>query len=120
MRETWRSVPGFVGLYEVSSLGRVRSYVSRWYVLSKPRLMSSVDRISLRKDGKTYPTRVSHLVAMAFLGPRPKGNVVRHLNDIRRNNRVTNIRYGTQKDNSDDAKRNGRPIGRPRKREKVQ
>src|SRR5690606_25876746 len=44
-------------------------------------------------------------VAYAFLGPRPEGLVVRHLNGDQTDNRVENLAYGTHKDNSQDALR---------------
>ena len=50
---------------------------------------------------------VSHLVADAFIGPRPLGMLVLHKNDIRDDNRARNLRYGTHKENVADSFRNG-------------
>lgn len=46
-------------------------------------------------------------MAEAFLGPRPDGLVVRHLDDDRTNNRASNLAYGTASDNQRDSVRNG-------------
>lgn len=51
-----------------------------------------------RHRGKTY--KVHRLVAEAFLGPQPfDGAVVMHLNEVGTDNRVENLKWGTQKEN---------------------
>lgn len=64
--------------------------------------------VGSRSDGsrKKYP--VHQLVALAFMGARPEGQEVRHLNDIKTDNRVENLAYGTRHENRQDAIRNGR------------
>ena len=58
---------------------------------------------------------VHALVAAAFLGERPAKHVVRHLNDLKTDNRKENLAYGTFKENSEDAKKNGKRVGAPGK-----
>ena len=58
---------------------------------------------------------VHTLMAVAFLGERPPKQVVRHLNDIKTDNRKDNLAYGTYKENCADAKRNGRLVRLPGK-----
>jgi len=65
-------------------------------------------QVSLRSDGKTRPVRVHVLMALTFLGPRPDGLEVRHLDDDPINNRIENLAYGTQAENMSDRVRNGR------------
>lgn len=66
-------------------------------------------RVDLSRDGELQSHLVHRLMAVAFLGPPPSGDsVVRHLNDIADDNRLSNIEYGTIADNSQDAIRNGR------------
>ena len=50
---------------------------------------------------------VHHLVALAFIGPRPDGTYVLHRDDDRTNNRLDNIYYGTPADNAVDRVKNG-------------
>ncbi len=71
------------------------------------------------RAGKTYATvrlcfngackdrKVHQLVAEAFIGPKELG-VVRHKNDDRTNNALSNLEYGTVKQNTHDAVHNGR------------
>jgi hypothetical protein len=50
---------------------------------------------------------VHTLVALAFLGHRPPGAEVRHLNGNAHDNRVENLCYGTSSENSRDTVQNG-------------
>jgi hypothetical protein len=49
------------------------------------------------------------LVALAFLGPCPDGQEVRHLDGDPLNNRVDNLEYGSRTENILDVYRIGRP-----------
>lgn len=62
--------------------------------------------------GRDYRYSVHVLVAEAFIGPRPEGMDVRHLNGNPRDNRVTNLAYGTRSDNVRDCYRYGGKNGR--------
>lgn len=117
--EEWRPVVGYEGLYEVSSLGRVRSLdrvIMRSNGYPQP-LKGVVLTPNLGKRGSytvMLPTasgqrqvKVHRMVAEAFI-PNPSGfPVVRHLNDDPTDNRVENLAWGTQSDNMRDAIRNG-------------
>jgi len=62
-------------------------------------------------DGRTY--RVHILQALTFLGPRPPGKLALHWNDRKTDLRIANIRWGSHRENYEDALRNGRkPFGR--------
>lgn len=56
--------------------------------------------------GKQF--RLHNLLLMAFVGPRPEGFLGRHLDDNKNNNAVSNLAWGTHKDNAEDCVRNGR------------
>ena len=60
-------------------------------------------------NGKMKYCRIHVLKAKAFIfGPYPLGaNVVRHLNDVKNDNRLENLTFGTQSDNIQDCMRNG-------------
>lgn len=106
MSEKWRLVPGFP-LHMVSSEGRVFSWHSERFL--RPGLGShGYWKLNLA-FGKT---RLLHLiVAEAFLGPRPRGHVVRHRDGDRKNSRRGNLTYGTYAENSQDAIRHGTHSG---------
>ena len=112
--ESWRPVPGYEGRYEVSDQGRVRSHASGSPVLLKPgRASNGYYTVALRRREPGQPLSTSrswpvqHLVAAAFIGPRPPGALVLHRDGTRDNNRLDNLRYGTGADNAADVLRHG-------------
>lgn len=105
--EEWRPVVGYEGLYWVSDRGSVFSMHS-----GRALRASTADRgypaVELFCAGVGKSWRVHRLVAEAFLGPLPEGQMTRHLNDIKADNRVANLAYGTQSQNERDKVANGR------------
>lgn len=111
-RETWRPVIDAKGKvlrgYEVSDLGRVRSYWTigpKSTIGTKPRLRKpslTKYRSGLRyhvlclrtRRGRLWTYMVHELVAYAFLGKRPrKGHQLIHLNQRRCDNRAANLMW---------------------------
>lgn len=125
--EQWRAIPGYEGIYEVSSLGRVKS-------LSRPTPMRNGIRVirerilkfqSTAKGG--YPTvdiyrkgvaqtvTIHRLVMLAFVGPAPDGLEVCHGNGDPLDNRLENLRYDSRRANRADGIRLGEvPLGEDR------
>lgn len=106
MSETWTWVPGYQGKYEVSDLGRVRSHCRGEPKILRPGLMSTGHlSVCLGK----YKSRCVHeIVATSFLGERPSGNhVVRHLNGVHTDNRLSNLEWATYSVNGQDIKHHG-------------
>lgn len=98
--EEWRSVPGYEGLYEVSSLGRVRSKSSY--------LKGSVSK-GYRYVHLTKGTlRVNRIVCEAFHGPAPEDKpYALHRNGVKSDNRSVNLYWGSQAENMMDAVHHG-------------
>lgn len=110
--EEWRPVPGLEDRYDVSNHGRVRSWA--WHEKrGGPRTLSSwldtqgYPRVSIWDGVEKLNARVHVLAASAFLGPRPDGAVIRHLDGNPQNNTPTNLAYGTVAENVDDSLRHG-------------
>ena len=111
--EVWASVVGFTG-YEVSNLGGVRTYRPRngiGELLKTPRLMkpSAVSgrpylRVKLANNaGKQVDRKVHLLVLEAFVGPRPTPeHDACHGPTGARDNRLSNLRWGTKQENAED------------------
>jgi hypothetical protein len=96
MKEIWKPVMGHEGLYEVSSLGRVKS------LFYKKTQNDGIMRLCLDKYGYLYVQlrkrkyKVHRLVAEAFLGGIPL-DTVHHINGIKDDNRVKNLEWATWK-----------------------
>lgn len=117
---TRRAVPGFEGIYEVSDGGRVWS-LDRMQTMKnghrrtvkgrelKPALTGGgYPHVSLWRDGRqAWFTAVHRIVALAFIGPRPEGMEVRHLDGNPENNALANLTYGTPSENQFDKVRHG-------------
>lgn len=108
MKEEWRAVPGYEGLYEVSNMGRVRSLdrIVRASGVSKRRAFGRVLRpyvnklkyqfVALSKEGKSKSLLVHRIVASVFI-PNPNGyNIINHKDENPSNNCVDNLEWCTQ------------------------
>lgn len=64
-------------------------------------------RVTLRKNGRYCVRKIHRLVLEYFIGIRPKGMFARHLNDIKTDYRIENLKWGTASENQQDSIRNG-------------
>ena len=121
-KEQWRSTE-IVG-YEVSSLGRVRSYYKNRYLRLDlpPTIKQQVDnkhgRLVVNLKRKVY--LVSRLVAIAFLENPEKKPQVRHLNSCTYDNRIQNLAWGTDSENKQDYAQSIVHAGYPKNRVRYQ
>lgn len=102
IEEEWRPVVGWETYYEVSSNGRVRSKKEHGTGQAlRPSTASTggYEQVTLSVNGQRKSTKVHILVAAAFIGPRPAGLLIRHLDGNNRNNSARNLAYGTKTEN---------------------
>lgn len=104
--EEWRTIEGYEGLYEVSSLGRVRSIPKKHSypkcaigILSPSTNKAGYKRVTLCKEGRTQGFSVHRLVAAAFLGKPSDNLVVNHIDENPSNNELTNLEWVTPRQN---------------------
>lgn len=121
--EQWLSVIGFEGVYEVSDRGRVRSLdrdvpysngrVLRMKgIIRQTPLVAGYLSLFLSLNGSKTFAYVHHLVAVAFIGPRPPGKELAHADGDSRNAALENLRYATPIENDADKIAHGtRPQG---------
>jgi hypothetical protein len=112
----WKKIPWATD-YEVSSNGKVASWKPIRNFAKKPTekrfLKPSKDkdgyfRVVIRdNNNKKRYLRVCRLVAEVWHGVPPKGFVVRHLDGNNQNDNIENLKWGTPKENSQDAIKHG-------------
>ena len=110
-KEIWKTIPGFEGLYEVSTQGRVRSldkYVnSRWGCkrLIKGQIIKPIEHyngylfVSLYYQRKQIIKSVHRIVAETFISNPDNKPCIDHINTNRQDNRIVNLRWCTPKEN---------------------
>lgn len=117
--EHWLPVVGYEGHYSVSDQGRVRSEhrvtisqkgnrrtIRERILLPAPAILGHLNVVLYINQRKTSKY-VHHLVMEAFVGPRPSNLDIRHLNGNAEDNRLSNLAYGTRKENVRDTLRHG-------------
>ena len=108
--EEWKSIPGYEGLYEVSSYGRIKSleryrFNNGGIQLLKERIMKPLNyngykKVVLLKNGSKKIEYIHRLVAKLFI-PNPDNlPCVNHKDEDKSNNRVDNLEWCTVKYNS--------------------
>ena len=119
MVEVWRAVGGFEGLYEVSSLGRVRSLERvvpmrngcRKTVkerILRPALVQGYPTLALWRDNRQTMARVHRLVCAAFHGPQPSpAHEVAHTDGNPANANYENLRWALHSENEADKAKHG-------------
>lgn len=110
--EIWKDVVGYEGLYKVSNLGRIFSCSKIFHfnnggecqkglIIKKPyQDKDGYSRVNLTKCKRSKGFGVHRLVAMSFLDNPNNYNQIDHINGIRNDNRVENLRWCTCKMNA--------------------
>jgi hypothetical protein len=106
MDETWVPAAEYEGLYEVSSLGRVKSllpskrFSAPGHILKPKRVGLGYVGVNLYKDGRGSTVSIHKLVMRSFVGEAPPGMNVNHKDGIKKNNGLSNLEYVTFSSNS--------------------
>lgn len=115
--ELWKEIPGYEGLYEASTLGRIRSVDGKvtssarfnhrvWKQrIIKPKVQmrkygKADERVCLWKNGKERTLLVSRLVAMTWCDGYRDGLTVNHINGNTMDNRCANLEWVTLRENT--------------------
>jgi hypothetical protein len=94
---SWMKVPGFPA-YEVSDDGQVRGHRG----VLKPTIRNRYPSVMLYGQCKPKRCSIHTLMLLAFVGPRPPGMQGMHGDDVPTNNKLSNLAWGTPKQNAAD------------------
>lgn len=110
--EEWREIAGYDGWYEVSNLGRVRSWMPTGKGHKRlaearirklvPNLRGGYLTVMLMRNKQRTLRYVHHLVLEAFVGPRSEGMEGRHKDGDALNNVPSNLAWATHPENEQD------------------
>ena len=119
---TWAVVPNTGGRYEVSDDGRVRSLSWTSQMIRNGRMVpkrkggaelvvtyagNGYGRVGMSTPNGKVKVAIHTLVMLAFVGSRPAGKEVRHIDGDKRNNSLANLAYGTPVENARDREAHG-------------
>jgi hypothetical protein len=115
MNEVWKDIKGYENLYQISSMGRVKSLerIMEYYRNGKKQTMripetiltpiidnNGYSRVTLFRNSKRKMVFIHRLVGEAFI-PNPENKpCIDHINTIRDDNRVENLRFCTYSENN--------------------
>lgn len=114
--ELWKDIPGYEGLYQASTCGRIRTAENKTTSTAfhgkrawKSRILKTKkrkrpygtydERVDLWKDGTHKTLLVSRLVAMTWCDGFRDGLTVNHIDGDTTNNSVQNLEWVTLKEN---------------------
>lgn len=106
-KDNWRPVKDFENYYLVNDIGQI------WSIRRNKMLQPKIDKygyeaVSFSVGGRSYHRTVHRVVAQAFL-PNPHNlPTVNHINEIKIDNRVTNLEWASISDNDNHGTRNER------------
>lgn len=116
----FRKIPSLKFLYEISEDGRILRNVKSKHQMSMEKDRGGYYRSHVMLNGKQVHRYIHVLVAECWLGEKPEGLEIDHIDRNRTNNHYTNLRYVTRAQNyenrvfSEEGKRRNGEITRAR------
>ncbi len=95
MKEEWRDVKGFEGIYQISNKGRLKSFKA----VKEGKIMSIKNKTGwylgtvLTYKNKRKSIKIHQLVCEHFYGETPKHHNIHHIDGNKQNNHISNLSF---------------------------
>lgn len=112
MKEIWKDIPNYKGLYQVSNTGKIKSVshytrnnrngglrLTKGKILSQYKMPNGYFQVQLSNNEKRAKKYVHRLVADSFIENNDKLSDVNHIDGNKSNNNVFNLEWCSHKDN---------------------
>lgn len=103
MKEIWKPIIGYEGLYEVSSLGNIKRIVGtrckKEHIITPRPASNGYLRVNLSKGNKVKDFSIHRLVATAFIENVSGKAEVNHIDGDKTNNCIDNLEWVTKSEN---------------------
>ena len=111
MKEIYKDIIGYEGLYQISNFGNVKSlpkkrfngnhYINRNEIIIKAVFSRGYASVGLYdNDGNFKSIKIHKLVATAFIDNPNKKKYINHINSIKNDNRIENLEWCTESENT--------------------
>lgn len=105
MKEIWKDIKNYEGMYQISNLGRVKSFKNKNPKIMKHTFWQGYPVVQLSNKNVRHTFEIHRLVAETFI-PNPNGYpFVNHINEDRTDFSINNLEWCTQKMNVNHSKR---------------
>lgn len=114
LKEEWKDIEGYEGLYQISNLGRVKSLkrntknqCKNAEVIKTQEIRNGYYSVSLWKNGVGKHHLIHRLISQAFI-PNPNNKPqINHIDGNKTNNHIENLEWVTESENARHAYNNG-------------
>lgn len=107
--EIWKDIPNFIGLYQISNFGRIRSvkknksqkmaFFIKERILKQMLAPQGYYKVDLYKNHKRNSKYVHRLLMESFIDNPENKPQINHINGIKTDNRIENLEWCTRSNN---------------------